>query len=70
MYAIRSYYVSLAVTQNQLWFSLILFFLVYALLFVLFIYLLDRKIKAGPYDESEQEDRPNTKSMMETMINK
>ncbi len=61
---------SLAVTQNQLWFSLILFFLVYALLFVLFIYLLDRKIKAGPYDESEQEDRPNTKSMMETMINK
>jgi cytochrome d ubiquinol oxidase subunit I len=54
---------SQAVTANQVLFSLILFFLVYTLLLVLFIYLLDRKIKGGPYDESDEEDRPFTKEI-------
>jgi len=42
--------ISKAVTANQIWFSLILFTLIYALLFVLFIYLLNEKIKHGPED--------------------
>lgn len=39
------------VQSDQIVFSLVLFSLIYALLFVLFIYLLDRKIKHGPLDE-------------------
>lgn len=39
---------SAAVTANQVLFSLILFAFVYLLLFVLFIYLLNKKIKHGP----------------------
>ncbi|MBM4157755.1 MAG: cytochrome ubiquinol oxidase subunit I [Ignavibacteria bacterium] len=42
---------SKSVVAEQVWFSLILFILVYALLFVLFIFLLDKKIKAGPESE-------------------
>jgi len=49
---------SQAVSDNQILFSLILFFFVYSLLFVLFIYLLHKKIKHGPYDESENDDPP------------
>nr|WP_297786908.1 cytochrome ubiquinol oxidase subunit I [uncultured Allomuricauda sp.] len=49
---------SQAVSDNQILFSLILFFLVYALLFTLFIYLLHKKIKHGPYDESENDETP------------
>ena len=36
-------------------FSLILFTLVYALLFVLFLYLLNKKIKHGPVEEFNKE---------------
>lgn len=39
---------SKAVTAGQVWFSLILFILIYAGLFILFIYLLNEKIKHGP----------------------
>jgi cytochrome d ubiquinol oxidase subunit I len=39
---------SKAVTANQIVFSLILFTLVYALLFLLFLYLLNKKIQHGP----------------------
>ena len=39
---------SKAVTANQVMFSLILFSLVYTLLFILFIYLLNKKITHGP----------------------
>ncbi len=39
---------SKAVNAGQVWFSLILFTLIYTFLFVLFIYLLNKKIKAGP----------------------
>ncbi len=41
------------VQAGQIWFSLILFFVIYALLFVLFIFLLDQKIKHGPEESSE-----------------
>ncbi|MDZ7764256.1 MAG: cytochrome ubiquinol oxidase subunit I [Melioribacteraceae bacterium] len=39
---------SKVVDANQVIFSLILFFVIYALLFVLFIYLLNEKIQHGP----------------------
>lgn len=41
---------SKVVTANQVLFSLILFTVVYALLFILFLYLLNEKIKHGPED--------------------
>lgn len=44
---------SQAVTANQILFSLIMFFVIYAILFILFIYLLNKKIKHGPYIEAE-----------------
>ncbi len=40
--------VSKSVSSNEVLFSLILFTLIYVLLFILFIYLLNHKIKAGP----------------------
>jgi cytochrome d ubiquinol oxidase subunit I len=46
------------VTANQVLFSLIGFTAIYSLLLVLFIYLLNKKIKKGPYDESDIDDRP------------
>jgi cytochrome d ubiquinol oxidase subunit I len=54
---------SKSVTANQVLFSLIMFMLIYIILFLLFIYLLDRKIKAGPYDLSHVEDRPLTEKI-------
>jgi cytochrome d ubiquinol oxidase subunit I len=56
---------SQAVTDNQILFSLILFFFVYALLFFLFIYLLNKKIVKGPYSDEEAENRPLTKEISE-----
>ncbi|WP_370225569.1 cytochrome ubiquinol oxidase subunit I [Mesoflavibacter sp.] len=44
------------VSANQILFSLILFFVVYAILFLLFLYSLNKKIKHGPYEESENPD--------------
>lgn len=41
------------VSSNQILFSLILFLVVYAVLFLLFIYSLNKKIKHGPYDEAK-----------------
>lgn len=58
---------SQTVTSNQILFSLILFFMVYALLFVLFVYLLNKKIKHGPYDESDTGDRPLTKGISQAI---
>ena len=54
---------SQTVTDNQILFSLILFFIVYSILFILFIYLLSKKIQKGPYDEDETDDRPLTKEI-------
>jgi cytochrome bd ubiquinol oxidase subunit I len=42
------------VSSNQILFSLIMFTVVYALLLVLFIYMITKKIKHGPYDESNE----------------
>jgi cytochrome d ubiquinol oxidase subunit I len=41
------------VTAGQIWFSLILFSVIYTLLFALFIFLLDQKIKHGPEDAAD-----------------
>lgn len=49
---------SKSVQAHQVLFSLILFAVIYLLLFVLFVYLLDKKIKQGPYDETSDDDRP------------
>ncbi|MEM8584655.1 MAG: cytochrome ubiquinol oxidase subunit I [Bacteroidota bacterium] len=51
------------VTANQVLFSLIGFTLIYTLLLALFIYLLNKKIKKGPYDESKVADRPLQEDM-------
>ncbi len=54
---------SKVVTANQVLFSIILFSFVYTLLFVLFIYMMNKKIQNGP-DESElREHRPRQKDM-------
>ena len=58
---------SQAVSANQILFSLILFFIVYSILFLLFVYLLNKKIKAGPYDESEIDDRPLQSEIAEVL---
>lgn len=49
---------SKVVTANQVLFSLIGFTIIYLLLAVLFFYVLNKKIKKGPYDESKIDDRP------------
>ncbi len=49
---------SKSVQANQVLFSLILFMAIYLLLFILFIYMVNKKIQNGPYDESEVDDRP------------
>jgi len=41
------------VSSNQILFSLILFLVVYSILFLLFLYSLNKKIKSGPYDEAK-----------------
>jgi cytochrome d ubiquinol oxidase subunit I len=46
---------SKTVTANQIVFSLIMFFVVYILLFVLFLYLLNKKIQHGPIDYGTKE---------------
>jgi len=42
------------VSSNQILFSLILFFIVYSLLFLLFLYSMNKKIKQGPYEEAKK----------------
>lgn len=49
---------SQAVTAGEIVFSLILFSWVYLVLFGLFIYLLNKKIKHGPYDEENLDHSP------------
>jgi len=44
------------VSSHQILFSLILFLAIYTLLFLLFIYSLNKKIKLGPYNEAENSD--------------
>lgn len=54
---------SKAVTANQVVFSIILFSLVYILLFALFIYLLNKKIKHGPDESDLIDQRPRQKEI-------
>ncbi len=42
------------VSKNQVLFSLIMFTIVYALLLVLFIYMVNKKIKHGPYEKIKE----------------
>jgi len=46
------------VTANQVLASLIMFSLIYALLFAVFVYLLTRKIQRGPDHEEDSEEMP------------
>ncbi|MGH1436850.1 MAG: cytochrome ubiquinol oxidase subunit I [Lewinella sp.] len=56
---------SKVVTANQVLFSLIMFSIVYLLLFSLFIYLLNKKIKHGPDDHDLIDQRPKQKAMID-----
>lgn len=47
---------SQAVSAKQIVFSIVLFLVVYTLLFLLFLYSLNKKIKHGPYNEAEYTD--------------
>lgn len=58
---------SKVVTANQVWFSLVLFTIVYTLLFMLFIYLLNKKIKHGPDDSDLIDQRPRQREMAEAL---
>jgi cytochrome d ubiquinol oxidase subunit I len=59
-----------SVEASEVLFSLIFFTLIYTLLLLLFIYLLDRKIKKGPYDESDIDDLPLLKDIAYQFDNK
>jgi cytochrome bd ubiquinol oxidase subunit I len=60
---------SKAVTANQVWFSLILFTWVYTLLFILFIYMMTKKIKHGyDYVENREGDEDIKVSKRETIF--
>lgn len=61
---------SKTVTENQVLFSLILFFSIYALLFLLFVYMLNKKIKHGPKDDDADDQRPLQKEMSEALTGK
>jgi cytochrome d ubiquinol oxidase subunit I len=52
-----------SVTASNVLFSIIFFTMIYLLLLVLFLYLLDKKIKKGPFDESDISDRLKLKDM-------
>jgi cytochrome d ubiquinol oxidase subunit I len=56
-----------AVTAGQVWFSLILFTLIYTLLFALFIYLLNKKIKHGPDEPDMIDQRPRQREMADVL---
>lgn len=59
---------SQSVTANQILFSLIMFFTIYALLFALFIYLLNKKIQTGPHDKLNIEQHPRQEAYTNTLI--
>lgn len=59
-----------AVKAEQVMFSLILFTLVYILLFTLFVYLLNKKITHGPYNDHDDEHSPRHLEMAESLTSK
>ncbi|MCF8305643.1 MAG: cytochrome ubiquinol oxidase subunit I [Ignavibacteriales bacterium] len=56
--------ISKSVSASEIWFSLILFTIVYSFLFLLFIYLLSKKILSGPYSYSEESHRSRQKEVL------
>jgi len=58
---------SAAVTANQVLFSLILFAVIYTLLLALFLYLLNKKIQAGPGTEGMIEERHRQEGMAKAL---
>jgi cytochrome d ubiquinol oxidase subunit I len=58
---------SKAVSAGQVWFSLIFFVFIYGLLFVLFIYLLNEKIKHGP---EAVEDTSSVYAKQQSVLNR
>jgi cytochrome d ubiquinol oxidase subunit I len=58
---------SQAVSAGEIVFSLILFTWVYLVLFVLFIYLLNKKIKHGPFDEENLDHSPRHIEMADSL---
>ncbi|MFK7979146.1 MAG: cytochrome ubiquinol oxidase subunit I, partial [Saprospiraceae bacterium] len=56
---------SKVVTANQVLFSLIMFAMIYSVLLALFLYLLNKKIKHGPYDEKLIDKRPKQEEIAE-----
>ncbi len=58
---------SKVVTANQVLFSLIMFSIIYSVLLALFLYLLNKKIKHGPYDEKLIDKRPQQKEMVDVL---
>jgi len=58
---------SKVVTANQVLFSLIMFFVIYALLFALFLYLLNKKIHAGPESAAKVQHSPRHEEMAEAL---
>ncbi len=61
---------SKAVTANQVWFSLIMFTLIYALLFALFLYLLNKKIQHGPDELLQEGHRPLQEGISDWWVGK
>ncbi|MEM6377975.1 MAG: cytochrome ubiquinol oxidase subunit I, partial [Bacteroidota bacterium] len=60
---------SKAVTANQVLTSLIMFMIIYSILFLLFVYLLNKKIKHGPDDQYLLDSRPQQREITQTLIN-
>lgn len=55
---------SKVVTANHVLFSMILFSAIYILLFALFIYMMNKKIKGGPEESHMREHRPRQEDMV------
>lgn len=60
---------SKSVQANQVLFSLVLFFIVYAILFLLFIYLMNKAIQKGPSNDTDS-DEGSINSQIATIISK
>lgn len=60
---------SQVVTANQILTSLIMFFIIYTILFLLFIYLLNKKIKHGPYVEEYVDKRNHQQDITDQLLN-
>lgn len=56
---------SKSVQANQVLFSLILFFIVYFILFLLFVYLMNKKIQSGPNNDIDFDDGSLNKEIAE-----